>query len=99
MRLLPAKDIEELVPVTFDFSPALADGATVTPQAVTVEVYRGTDANTAALLYGAPIASGASVVQWISGGLDGVRYKLRCRVATSGGQVLVLAARLSVTRF
>jgi len=98
MRLLPAKDIEELVPVTFDFAPALADGATVTPQAVTVEVYRGTDANPAALLYGAPIASGASVAQWISGGLDGVRYKLRCRARASSGQVLVLAAKLSVRR-
>ena len=96
MRVFDEKDPGEIVPVSFDFSADVATGATVTLISVSVSVVDGADPAPANILAGAATASGATVVQWITGGLDATRYKLRCRVAASDGQTLVLPAIVPV---
>lgn len=96
MKLLPEKDPAEIVPVTFDFAPDVASGATVTPVSVTVSVLNGQDGSPGDVLQGAASATSAKVVQWIKAGVDGARYKLRCTVTTSDLQTLVLSATLQV---
>ena len=96
MKLLPLKGPTEVVPLSFDFTADIATGATVQVVSVTVAVVSGSDASPGNLLQGAAIATGATVTQWITGGVDGVRYKILCTVDASDGQRLVLAAELNV---
>lgn len=96
MKLLPEKDPVEIVPITFDFAPDVAGGATVTPVSVDVSVLNGEDSAPGDMRQGAASATGAKVVQWIKAGVDGARYKLRCTVTTSDLQTLVLSATLQV---
>lgn len=96
MKLLPQKDPTEIVPVTFDFAPDIASGATVTPVSVTVTVINGSDSNPGDVLQGAASAVGAKVVQWIKAGQAGVSYAIRCVATATDGQTLVLTSRLDV---
>lgn len=93
---LKEKAPTEIVPLTFDFAADIATAATVTVVSVAVSVITGTDPTPANILQGAATASGATVTQWITGGVDGVRYKILCTVNASDGQRLVLAAELNV---
>lgn len=96
MKLLPQKDPSEIIPASFDFTPDVASGATVTVVSVTVSLIGGTDPTPGNVLQGAATATGAAVVQWIKGGVDGASYKIKCTAASSDGQTLVLASRLDV---
>lgn len=88
--------------IQFDFTSKLAVGETISTQSVTSAVYSGTDANAASMVSGAAAASGNVVSQLIAtspavaGGLVGVIYYLVCKITTSLGQTLQLAAYLSV---
>lgn len=91
------KDPEEIINVTFPFadelgSEAISGGSAV----VTISVKQGVDAAAAAMLNGAPVISGTNVFQSVKDGVNGVLYGLRCRIDTSGGRRLVLAAQLPV---
>jgi len=96
VKLLPLKGPTEVVPLSFDFTADIATGATVQVVSVTVAVVSGSDASPGNLLQGAAIATGATVVQWVKGGLSGVGYSVQCTVVASDGQTLVLTSRLNV---
>jgi len=96
MKLLPQKDPTEIVPITFDFAPDIASGATVTPVSVDVSVLNGEDSAPGDMLQGAASATGAKVVQWIKAGKAGVSYAMRCVATATDGQTLVLTSRLDV---
>jgi hypothetical protein len=93
-------DTEEAVPIDFDFTVALPDGAVIsgTP-VITCEVEAGTDANPAARLSGAPQVSGSYVRQFFAGAVPGCTYLVRC-VATLSALPwkLTLAARVPAIR-
>ena len=82
--------------VVFEFVGELLPSETISTQAVTASVYSGTDASPSSLISGAASASGSQVTQLLTGGVEGVVYKLTCTVTTSEGQTLVKTGFLAV---
>lgn len=94
---LDYKDPEETLVVTFDFTKDLDPGETISSPTVTVAIDNGgTDAAYQSVLSGSPTAAVGVVTQVVTLGVDGVDYRLQCKVNTSGSRVLVLAAILPV---
>jgi hypothetical protein len=81
---------------TFDFSTVMSSGETISLATSTVEVVSGTDANPTAILVGSPVISGQQVAQRISGGLDGVIYRIEVTSTTSATNVYTIVADLPV---
>lgn len=99
MKLWPHKDPAERFPLAFDFRAELGQGDIITDAAVTVTVTDGADAAPGAMIYGAKIIDGQTVLQWCTAGLSGVSYLWRCDATISDGKILSLAAILPVRRF
>jgi hypothetical protein len=81
---------------TFDFSPIMASSETISSATSTVQVKEGSDSNPTAILVGSPIVSGQTVAQRISGGLDGVIYRIEVTATTSLTNVYTIVADLPV---
>jgi len=96
MKSFPTKDPVEVVILAFDFAAELGAESINGAPVVSVSTYSGTDVDPAAVLYGSPAIVGQSVTQTVRAGLDGVVYKLRARIDTSGGRTLVLPGLLPV---
>ncbi len=81
----------------FDFISVLAAGETISTQVVTASVYSGVDPNPSALISGAAAVQNTTQVwQLFTQGVVGVIYELLCRITTSLGQTLELAAFMAV---
>lgn len=89
--LLPKKQ-GETVTRPFDFISRLGAGEVLTSAIVLASVYSGTDSNPSAIIYGGASVLGTIVYQGITGGVTGVIYELLCKVTTSLGQTLEMAA-------
>jgi hypothetical protein len=81
---------------TFDFSPIMASSETISSATCTVEVVSGTDSSPTTILVGTPVVSGQQVAQRISGGLDGVIYRIEMTATTSLTNVYTIVADLPV---
>jgi hypothetical protein len=81
---------------TFNFSTVMSTGETISLATSTVEVVSGTDASPTAILVGSPVINGQVVSQRISGGLDGVIYRIEVTVTTSATNVFTIVADLPV---
>jgi hypothetical protein len=81
---------------TFDFSPILGSSETISSATCTVEVKDGTDPNPNNIKIGVPAVSGDLVVQRVSGGLNGVTYRLIMTITTSLTNVYTLVGDLPV---
>ena len=81
---------------TFDFSTVMASTETISSATSTVEVMSGTDPNPTAILVGSPVVSGQQVAQRISGGLDGVIYRIEVTATTSLTNIYTIVADLQV---
>ena len=81
---------------TFDFSTVMSSGETISSATSNVEVVSGDDSSPNAILVGTPVASGQQVAQRISGGLDGVIYRLEMTATTSLTNVYTIVADLPV---
>ena len=91
---LSAKDPAEIITVTFDFA-ALA--TSVATPVITCQAIEGRDDATAsAMLSGAAVISGLTVMQRVIGGQSGTTYKLRCQVDDADGERWVTADTLKV---
>ena len=86
--VLGSKPANETRKETFNFAAQLAIGETISTATVTSAVYSGTDAAPSAVISGAATISGVTVVQLLTGGIEGNVYLLTCSVSTSAGQVL-----------
>jgi hypothetical protein len=76
---------ETKTPLTFDFTSYLVQGETVTSAVCNVDVWAGTDASPSAILDGsATIVGGTTALQRVTGGIDGVDYRVRCLATTVG---------------
>jgi hypothetical protein len=84
-KRLEEKDPGETVPLSWDFTDDIADIGDFTITTATIEVSvdrslsRGTDPTPSALLNSSPQIDGFVVAQSITGGLDGVDYKVTCK--------------------
>ena len=87
------KDPSEIVLVTFDFTNVTT---TVASPTVAATVAYGTDGNPSAILSGAATVVGTTVTQLITGGLNGVSYKLECTITGGSGTKFVLADTMPV---
>jgi len=81
---------------TFDFSPVLGSTETISSATCTVEVKEGTDPSPSSIKVGSPTISGSQVAQRISGGLDGVIYRLEMTATTSLTNIYTIVADLQV---
>jgi hypothetical protein len=90
------KVITENEQFTFDFSPAMGTGETITSATSTALVVSGTDASPTSILLGSPVVSGQQAAQRVYGGLDGVIYRIQMTVITSSANTLVLLADLQI---
>jgi hypothetical protein len=81
---------------TFDFSPIMASSETISSATSTVEVVSGNDSSPTSILVGSPVVSGQLVAQRISGGLDGVIYRIEVTATTSLTNVYTIVADLPV---
>ena len=78
---ISAKVPAEVIPVTFDYSEMLPANTTMAIVSTAVAVVTGTDASAAAMLYGASVLDGLTVVQLVRNGVAGVTYNLSCLVS------------------
>lgn len=84
--------------MSFDFSQEIAASDSIVSALTTVTVDNGTDATPSAMVPDAATVSGKTVLQRVTGGLNGVIYKLRCKALDSSGGVHVIVGRLEVSR-
>ena len=81
---------------TFDFSPIMASGETISSADCVVQVKEGSDPSPSSIMVGSPVVSGQTAAQRISGGLDGVIYRLEMTATTSLTNVYTIVADLPV---
>ena len=94
MMIFTAKDADETITVTFDFSVV---AETLTIAVFSVSVISGhPDSAPLGILDGNLTISGALVMQRISGGQNGTTYRLRCLANDADGEIHVLTADLPV---
>jgi len=89
------KDPAERVLLAFNFGRNMA-AVVGTPLVTVARLSGAADAAPSAMLDGSPAISGAKVLQWVQGGVDGARYLFGCEAADADGQVLVEAGTMLV---
>lgn len=80
---------------TFDFTPFLAAGETISAPVASASVYSGNDASPSAIL-GSPSASGNVVTLPLTAGVIGVIYEVSVTVTTSAAQTPRLSGYLAI---
>ena len=81
---------------TFDFSPIMASSETISSASCVIQVKEGSDPSPSSIMVGSPVISGQTVAQRISGGLDGVIYRVEMTATTSLTNVYTIVADLPV---
>lgn len=82
--------------LTFEFSPILGSSETITSAVCNIEVKEGTDPTPSTVLLGTPVISGTKVAQRVTGGLDGVIYRLEMSATTSASNVYTIVGDMQV---
>lgn len=80
----------------FDFISVLEPSETISSATVTASVYTGYDSNPSAILSGAPIVSGTTVKQYVTGGVTGTIYGITCTIRTSLGETMTQSGFLAI---
>jgi hypothetical protein len=93
---LSSKTINEVVPITFDFTNVLDTVTAI--ETITNTVVFGADPAAAAMLAGAAEIQGGQVVQLFQGGVADAVYEVLCLV-TSGGEKYQLVGQMLVTAY
>ena len=81
---------------TFDFSPIMASSEIISSASCVIQVKEGSDPSPSSIMVGSPVISGQTVAQRISGGLDGVIYRVEMTATTSLTNVYTIVADLPV---
>jgi hypothetical protein len=98
--ILPQKQVDEILTITFPFQDVLQFGEVVSGAAVVCAAFIGTDVDAQDLVFGAATvtSNGFNVQQVITGGVPGVVYNLLCTANGSDGHVYTKNGKLSVIR-
>lgn len=81
---------------TFDYAPVLTSTETISTATCTILVKDGEDPNPQDIKVGSPTIGGTKVVQRVSGGLNGVTYRLQMTVTTSLANTYTLVGDLPI---
>jgi hypothetical protein len=81
---------------TFDFSPVLLTGETLTGATCTAVTQQGTDTNPSAILSGAVFTNVGKATQRVIGGVDDNTYRLIMTVTTSNGNTYTATGDIPV---
>lgn len=93
------KDAAERVPLGFNFGALLDEVALSPAPVITVTRLAGVlDAAPEDMLDGAPQVDGATVLQWVAGGINGTQYSLRCEATGADGEIYVLVGIMRVRK-
>lgn len=82
--------------LTFEYSPVLGTSETLTSATCVVEVKEGTDPSPSSILLGTPAISGSKIAQRVTGGLDGVIYRIEMTANTSASNTYTIVGDLQV---
>lgn len=93
-----AKDPAEIIPVKFDFAAQIG-AQNISTAVVNVSVQSGSDNSPSAIKQGSATISGTEVTQWLTGGIAGNTYHLRCVITTNGSETRVMSADIPVSNF
>ena len=93
---LDPKDISETDTITFDFSLILNMGDTIVSASCVSDLFSGSDPAPGGVLSGAPQVVALTVLQQVTGGLDGNNYTIRCTITSAAGRVLTQSCNLPV---
>lgn len=95
---LSVKDVGETIPIGIDFTSIMgAETHTTVVWEASVMPGFAADPTPSAILTGANVNTDAPVYKhFVTGGVAGALYKLKCTVTTNGGRVLVGTAYLPV---
>lgn len=96
--VFPQKQLTAEEEYCFDFISLLQEGETLSAAVVDVDVFSGADADPDAILTDEPRLDGTRVWQEIGGGTLGVVYTVLCLATTCNGQIISLAAFLSIVK-
>lgn len=94
------KDYQETLPLQFSFVSGLG-AAAITDNAIEVSVIVGTlpeGATPQDILQGEATHANGIVTQWLTGGVVGCTYHIRCIVATNDARDLVGAKNIEVIK-
>ena len=91
-------DVDEIVPLLFDFSDMAAGDSISGSPALTCEVIAGTDASASSRLVGSAQISGLQVAQNIGGLQQGATYVVRCVATMASGLRYAQAIEVPCTR-
>lgn len=94
--LLSPKYTTESELITFDFTPVMVSGETISTVAVSATTLEGGDASPSAILSGSASISGYKVTQRIAGGTTQNTYRIVCTATTSVPNIYTLTADLYV---
>ena len=94
-EMLP-KAVSEQKRYHFDFTGDVDASITLGVVTVTCTVFSGDDGSPSSMLSGVGVVDGLVVGQVIRNGVVGNVYEVKCRVATSDGQILVKSGYLAV---
>jgi hypothetical protein len=86
----------ETIALTFDFVNVLGSTETISSATWSVEVVEGVDASPSNMIQGSETVIATKVSQLITGGIDGVVYRMVCQADTSTGQEIQGTALLAV---
>lgn len=88
---LQEKDPAEIIPLTWTINNSSVISATTT---VTVEI--GTDASPNNILLISPIVDGNMVIQYITGGVNNVTYRIQTNITLADNSVLTIVSYLPI---
>jgi len=94
---IPAKDPAEVISLTWDFSRALDPLELVSAAQITIALDSGAAAQPLDLIHYGLIVDHPLVHHYLSGGVHGATYLVRCQATLApSGRILILAATLPV---
>ena len=94
--IFESKQVVDTIQVTFEFGDQMVFGETLSGPIVTASVFTGEDANAGDIISDTATVEGTTVVQNITGGVNGVIYQIICVVNGSDSHTYSKSGKIAV---